>query len=831
MPNPAPSPSLFDVARIGRDLPFSAVTQQLYDVIRDCDAVVQAPPGTGKTTLVPPVVANALASEKVLVTAPRRIAVRAAARRLAQLSGTTLGEEVGYTVRGDSKTSAKTVVEFVTPGVALRRLLRDGDLPGIGAIILDEVHERGIDTDMVLAFVRELREIRDDLRVVAMSATVDADRFARLLSLSDAPVPIVAAEAVTHPLDIRYSPAQTRLGPRGVTDEFIDHAANCAVGIVDEAEGDILVFMPGVREVEKCAESCVNLLAHTSTTAEVLTLHGRQSGREQDAVLAGHTAGARRIIVSTSVAESSLTVPGVRAVVDGCLSRGPRLDLARGFSGLVTTSCARSSADQRAGRAGREGPGIVVRCISSGEYSSFPAWPAPEIVVADLTQAILDAAAWGTPGAQGLPLLDTPPTSHVDAAMRTLHGLGAVSSGNVTHGTITDLGRVLATFPTNPRIARALLVATELFPRHAKAIAEAAAALSEGSDAHRLQKLARNNGGHVDSTLRAAADNLTITAAQIPGLVTALAWPDFIGRRRSNGEEYLFTGGTAASSAGFNSEWIAADQVTRAESRSAGRAGAIIRNGEPITAEIATFAAASLHSSTTETSVDTTAKVPTLRAREKELLGAIVLRSQPTTPTDAEITWRNWLSADPTRINQLAWADDARSLRRRLALLYDDRSHPWPDVSDDGLVDNLDMLFGADLNNAQLPTIDAQRLRAILPWPEATHLDDLVPERIEVPSGSKIKVDYSQTPDAPPILAVKLQECFGLAETPQILEKPVTMHLLSPAGRPLAVTQDLESFWNGAYAQVRSEMRGRYPKHPWPENPWEALPTARTKRR
>ena len=798
----------FNLQNISAGLPFASQLASLADAVRDHDVVVQAPPGTGKTTLVPPAVANTLGG-RIVVTAPRRVAVRSAARRLAQLSGTKLGGEVGYSVRGDAKVSHATRVEFVTPGVLLRRLLRDGDVDA-SAVLIDEVHERGLDTDLVLAMVRDLRDIRDDLRLVAMSATVDAPKFAALLGGST-PAPIVAAEAAIHPLDIRYSPFPQRLDARGVTDDFLQHVAAQTRTMVEEAAGDVLVFLPGIREVERCAGYIAD-----ASDATVLTLHGQQSSEEQDRVFRRQADG-RCVIVSTAIAESSVTVPGVRAVVDACLTRGPRLDIARGFSGLVTSSCAQSSANQRAGRAGREGPGIVVRCVSQSEFASFPAWPAPEIEVADLTQALLDAAAWGTPGMQGLKLLDAPPPHHTEAANRILAGLGAVDET----GDITELGRTLATLPVHPRMGRALLTATAMMPEHAGAVARAVEKLT---DARGLAKQVRR----IELDTEAPANLLS---SDIPALVTALAWPDFIGRRRSvNSDEYLFTGGSAAELARGSDlhghEWIAAADISRL---SHGRA--LIRDGEAIDMEIAMLAAGHL------VRTETTARVEQgrVRARERDLLGAIELSSRQVSPTPEQCIAANsaWLAG--TLADASPNLDrDTEQLRRRMAFLHTHRGAPWPDVSPAGLAAQAELLFAGELDRPTPPTLDAEHLRRLLPWPEATDFDRLVPERLEVPSGSKIRLEYPEDPtdeEAQIVLAVKLQECFGLAETPQVLEKPVTMHLLSPAQRPLAVTGDLESFWNGAYAQVRSEMRGRYPKHPWPENPWEEQATARTKRR
>lgn len=795
----------FNLPNIGAGLPFASKLSSLHDAVCNSDVVVQAPPGTGKTTLVPPTVANALGS-KIVVTAPRRVAVRSAARRLAQLSGTKLGQEVGYTVRGDSKVSAATHVEFVTPGVLLRRLLRDGDVDA-SAVLLDEVHERGLDTDLVLAMVRDLRDIRDDLRIVAMSATVDAPKFAALLG-GEEPAPIVAAEAQIHPLDIRYSPFPQRLDARGVTDDFLRHVAAQATSLLGESAGDVLVFLPGVREVERCAGYIAD-----QAEAEVLTLHGQQSAEEQDRVFR-RQARTRRVIVSTSIAESSVTVPGVRAVVDACLSRGPRLDVARGFSGLVTSSCAQSSANQRAGRAGREGPGIVVRCVSQSEFSSFPSWPAPEIEIADLTQAMLDAAAWGTPGMQGLKLLDAPPAHHAEAANRILAGLGAIDDG----GDITKLGRTLATLPVHPRMGRALLTATVMLPEHAGAVAKAVEKLT---DARGLARLVRK------AYIETDVERVDLVPSDIPALVTALAWPDFIGRRRNaNSEEYLFTGGTAAELArGLDlrgHEWIAASDISRL---SHGRA--LVRAGETIDLEIAMLAAG--HLARTETSAQV--ESGRVRARERDMLGAIELASRQVSPTPEQCIAANsaWLADADLNLDR-----DTENLRRRMAFLHTHRGDPWPDVSPAGLAAQADVLFAGELDSPTPPKLDAEHLRRLLPWPAAADFDSLVPERLEVPSGSKIRLEYPEDPTDPEaqiVLAVKLQECFGMAETPQVLEKPVTMHLLSPAQRPLAVTGDLESFWNGAYSQVRSEIRGRYPKHPWPENPWEEQATARTKRR
>lgn len=843
------SPTVFPLERIGVGLPFAVAADELADALAARGlAVIQAPPGTGKTTVAPPVVADALAATgalddgaRVVVTAPRRVAVRAAARRLAHLAGVRLGAEVGYAVRGDVRLSDATVVEFCTPGVLLRRLLADAELPGVAAVILDEVHERNLDTDLLVGMLRDLRDLREDLALVAMSATVDAARFARLLGDDAGPAPIVDVAGVLHPVDIRYAPVPgPRLGAHGVEFAFLDHVADRALGLSAEladrglADGDLLVFLPGVREVD-------HVIAHLRDTAhtagapiEALPLHGRLTNKEQDRVVAGRDRipGHRRIIVATSIAESSLTVPGVRGVVDACLARGPRLDLARGMSGLVTTSCARASAEQRAGRAGRLGPGIAIRCISEAEWSGLDAWPSPEIAVADLSSAALNLAVWGTPGGEGLRLPDAPPAAHLSAATATLHALGAVDDS----GAVTDVGRDLAALPVDPRLGRALLAATPLVG--ARTAAEAVAVLADdprgdvtctrpsptaAREADRLERLVRGRAGE-SAGASSSVNALALTAA--------LAWPDRIARRR--GEEALTVAGTAAviprEFAG--AEWLAIVDVTRAPGRSGGRAGAVIRAAAPIDEELAHLAAAGALTESREVRFTGALGSGRVTARRVERLGAIVLGEHPEKPTpdDCRSAVLAAVAADPA---VLVLDDAASDLRSRLALMHRAVGDPWPAVDAAALAERAEELLMGSLDRPNPGRVGVDQLRRLLPWPEAARLDELAPERLQVASGNRHRLEYPDPgSDAPPVLAVKLQECFGMTETPTVADGavPVLLHLLSPAGRPLAVTSDLPGFWDGAYAQVRSEMRGRYPKHPWPENPWAATATAKTTR-
>ncbi|WP_448851841.1 ATP-dependent helicase HrpB [Corynebacterium sp. 335C] len=851
----------FDIAAIGAGLPFAAAAADLAAAVEGTGlAVIQAPPGTGKTTVAPPVVAAAVAARaaagagepgRVVVTAPRRVAVRAAARRLAQLAGVRLGEEVGYAVRGDARVSERTLVEFCTPGVLLRRLLRDAELPGVAAVVLDEVHERNLDTDLALGMLRDLRDLREDLVLAAMSATVDAPRFARLLGDDAAPAPVVDVPSVLHPLEIRHRPAPgPRLGARGVEPAFLDHVAAQAADLSAELAagdgGDVLVFVPGVREVDHVAAAA---RARAHGAAEVLPLHGRLEAADQDRVVAGRdrTPGVPRIIVSTAVAESSLTVPGVRGVVDACLARGPRLDAARGMSGLVTTSCAKSSADQRAGRAARLGPGVAVRCIAEGEWAGLDAWPAPEIAVADLTPAALDLAAWGTPGGEGLRLPDAPPARHLAAAHATLRALGALDDGDQ----VTDLGRRLASLPVDPRLGRALLAAAPVVG--ARAAADAVALLGDEprgdvtrarptgparSEADRLRRLLERAGG--DGGAGGEGSDGPAGGHPSPGvapvaLVAALAWPDRIARRRADGsDEYLTVAGTAATAPAElrGHEWLAVAEVSRAAGRAAGRAGAVVRAAAPVDRDVAEWAAAPALREDRDVRFTGRLGSGRVTARRVERLGAIELGSHPLRPEGADCR-DAVLAAIAADREVVTLTDDARALTRRLALLHRTLGDPWPDVSADALAARAEELLMGALDRPDPGPVDVDRLRAILPWPEAGRLDELAPERIAVASGNSHRVEYPEPgADGPPVLAVKLQECFGMAETPAVAggAEPVLMHLLSPAGRPLAVTADLPGFWDGAYAQVRAEMRGRYPKHPWPEDPWAAPATARTSR-
>ncbi len=775
-----PRPRMFDLEAIGAGLPVAATINTLPDT---GNVVVQAPPGTGKTTLVPPALANQAARSgggKVLVTAPRRVAVRAAANRLQDLSG----QQIGYSMRGAHR--AGRDVEFMTPGVLLRRLLKDPGLDGVAAVAIDEVHERQLDSDLVLGMCLELAQLREDFRVIAMSATVDAERFADLLD-----APIHTTEAVTHPVETHYCPAAGRAAG---TREFYAHVADVARRAFESEQahggGSVLVFVPGVREVQQVTGA----LEAGGITA--LPLHGQQDNRDQDAAL---YAPGPRVVVATSIAESSLTVPGVRAVVDAGLARTPRRDAQRGMSGLVTVSASRSSADQRAGRAGREAPGTVYRCYSQDDYLHFPAHIPPEILSADLTQAALFLRCWGA--GPDFPLLDAPPATALADAHRVLDSLGATG----------QRAAELAALPTDPRAGAALL-------RYGSQAAGTIAALD---DARGDVARARPPRREVERLARLVPDH----GPAEPGPVVAAAFPEQVARLQdtAGGHDYLLASGTRArlpEGTGLSgAPWLAISDVSLSQA-----GNAIIRAAARIDEPDALGAIGVQEE--TRAFLDG-GKVRGLRVKSA---GAIVLTETPVQVRGADAAAALAAGVRERGLGMFTFSDKAQNLRDRLRHLHAAYGAPWPDLDGGGL--DPETWLGPELRAIADGTPAAKvdmypALQRLLPWPEAARLDELAPQRLPVPSGRDARIDWSGDR---PVVAIKLQECFGLAESPEYCGHRVQFHLLSPAGRPLAVTDDLASFWAGPYAQVRSEMRGRYPKHPWPEDPWTAPATARTKR-
>ncbi|WUW24722.1 ATP-dependent helicase HrpB [Streptomyces sp. NBC_01463] len=801
-------------------------------------AVLCAPPGTGKTTLVPLVLAGLTGDgpvRRVVVAEPRRIAARAAARRMAWLLGERPGERVGFTVRGERVVGPRTVVEVVTTGVLLQRLQRDQELAGVDAVIIDECHERHLDADTVAAFLLDVREaIRPDLRLVAASATTDAQGWARLLG--DAPV--VEAQGVSHPVEVVWAPPLRPVRPphgMRVDPALLGHVAAVVRRALAERDGDVLCFLPGVGEIGRVAGQL------SGVAAEVLQVHGRAPAAVQDAVLAGSPEG-RRVVLATSVAESSLTVPGVRTVVDSGLAREPRTDHARGLSALTTVRASQAAGRQRAGRAGREAPGTVYRCWEQAEDGRLARFPSPEIKVADLAAFALQAACWGDPDATGLALLDAPPAGAMGAAREVLTAVGAVEAD----GRVTGRGVRMSRLGLHPRLARALLDgAAEVGGRRA---AEVVALLSEepprdyGDDLAAALRTARlGKDGYaarwrqevrrLSSSLKDAGHGGPGPDDAAVGLVAALAFPERVARARGEGA-FLMASGTGAElrdgSRLRSAPWLA---VAVAD-RPAHAASAQVRLAAVIDEDTARLAAGHLRFAGEEVRWDGRDVV----ARRVERLGAVELATRPLKRPDPALV-REALVEGLRRegLGLLRWSRDTGQLRERLAFLHRELGAPWPDVSDEALLDRTEPWLEPELSRARrrsdLAGIDAgQALRRLLPWAtgEAARLDELAPERIEVPSGSRIRVEYG---GPQPVLAVKLQELFGLQETPRVAGVPVLVHLLSPAGRPAAVTADLASFWREGYKAVRAELRGRYPRHPWPEDPTTVAATRFTKAR
>lgn len=881
------------------DLPVRAALDEITTTLAARgSAVLVAPPGTGKTTLVPLALAD-LDGGRVLVAEPRRLAARAAAARMASLLGEPVGERVGYSVRGDSRTSARTRIEVVTSGLLLRRLAADPELAGVGTVLLDECHERHLDADLLLALLLDARDgLRPDLRLLATSATVATGRLAGLLG--DAPV--LRVEARTFPVEVHHEAPL-----RG---ERIEGTVARAVRAALDG-GDVLAFLPGVAEIRRTAG------ALSGIDADVLPLHGRLPAAEQDAAL--RPGPRRRVVLATAVAESSLTVPGVRAVVDAGLARTPRVDHRRGLAGLVTVRVSDAVAEQRAGRAGREAPGRVYRCWPAGEL--LPRFPEPEIHTADLTRLALDLACWGTPDGSGLRWWDAPPEGPLRAGQEVLRALGAVSAT----GAVTERGRRMAGLGLHPRLARALLDGADLVG--ARTAAEVVALLDDdtlGSGVDADTELSRLRAGSAPGTGRWRTEATRLrrlvtrpkiatsrtpspspgrsraddhdhepdgervteiaasrtptpspgphrtadhdhspgptakigdgrTPAPAPGrprttgrdhaaLVVALAHPERLARRRDTaaapstpgrerGALYLMAGGTAVAlppgSPLAAAQWLAVAVADRAP----GAENGTVRLAAVADRELAELAAPALLVEEDEVAWargDVT-------ARHVRRLGAIVLeerRLDRPDPARLRAALLDGLRAEG--LGLLRWTDGARRLRDRLATLHRVLGEPWPDVSDGALLADPDPwwagAFTRARSRADLGRIDAAPvLRATLDRRHTAAIDELAPERMTVPTGSQVTLDWSGDQ---PVLAVKLQECFGWTATPTVAggRLPVVLHLLSPAGRPLAVTADLASFWTTAYPQVRGEMRGRYPKHPWPEDPLTATPTRRVSR-
>lgn len=783
-------------------------------------AVLQAPPGAGKTTRVPLALLDQpwLGSGKIVMLEPRRIAARAAAGHMASLLGEKAGDTVGYRIRMDRKVSPSTRIEVVTEGILTRMLQDDPALEGVGAVIFDEFHERSLNADLGLALALETAELRDDLRLLVMSATLDGGPVARLLG--DAPV--VTSEGRAWPVETHHRPPR----PGEAIEDAVARAVRDALA---EETGSLLVFLPGAREIRRVQAK----LAGIGDGVAVAPFYGDLPGAAQDQAIRPAPAGTRKVVLATNIAETSLTIEGVRVVIDSGLARAPRFDPRTGMSRLETVTIARAAADQRRGRAGRTEPGVCWRLWARAGEGAMAPFDPPEILVADLAPLALELALWG--GGE-LAWLDPPPAAALAQARALLADLGAIDGD----GRPTAHGKQMARLPLHPRLAHMVLRA------RAEGVGGTAAELaailegrrpSSDADLRASLEMLHRGGDPAVARLREAARDIARRfdlkgGGGDAGALLALAYPDRVARRRPGGRgSFLLANGRGAVLR--DSDPLAsAEYLAIAETDDAGREARIL-------------AAAPLDEATLEAVlgdriawVETVAWDPSeqaVAARRQRRLGAMVLAdSALPNPDPAAVATTLLEGVRRLGLDALPWRDGAVALRRRVGFARALEGEAWPDWSDAALMETLEQWLGPHLSGLRrrgdLDRLDLAQILA-LDWEQQRALDALAPTTIPIPSGRRAALDYADP--AQPVLAVKLQEMFGQAETPRVGggRVPVAIHLLSPAGRPLQVTRDLAGFWAGSYAEVRKDMRGRYPRHPWPDDPLAAPATARAKPR
>ena len=819
------------------NLPIQEALPDLLAALADhSSAVLQAPPGAGKTTLVPLALLDQpwLGNQRIIMLEPRRLAARAAARRMADLLGEQVGETVGYRIRQDSRIGPSTRIEVVTEGILTRMIQDDPELSGIGAILFDEFHERSLPADLGLALALEIQTgLRDDLRLLVMSATLDGERVAAMLGGA----PIITSEGRAFPVEIRWL---ERPEPR----KFEAAMASSILRALDETgSGDLLAFLPGQGEIRRVERQ----LADLGCPALILPLFGDLPAGEQDRALLP-VPGKRKVVISTAIAETSLTIEGVAIVVDGGQMRVPRFDPNGGMTRLVTLPVAKASAEQRRGRAGRLGPGVCYRLWSEAEHRALPPYAAPEILEADLAPLALDLARWGTRDPNALPWLDPPPAAAYSQAMTLLGELDAVENGR-----ITPHGKAMASLPVHPRLAHMMIKGRELgLGGLACAIA---ALLSErdilrgARDADLRRRIEVILGVHDRDADRGAIMRVRELTRQLrrqlsvpeadralndAGLLLAFAYPDRVAQRRpGDGRSFRLANGRGAFFP--EPEAISGSPYLAVADLDGERKEARIFLAAPLDrADLEEHFAAHI---IRQDSVVWDKREQAVLARRQTRFGALALEESKLDNPPAELVAAAQLQAiADLGLAALPWSDAAHHLRRRIAFLRRHQPDQWPDLSDAHLLESLEEWLGPYLSGmsrvAHWQKLDlAAILRDSLAWEQRQALDRQAPTHIEVPSGSRIPIDYEN--DEQPVLAVRLQEMFGLAETPSLLDGrvPLLLHLLSPARRPLQVTRDLAGFWSGSYKAVKADMKGQYPKHYWPDNPLEAEPTARAKPR
>jgi ATP-dependent helicase HrpB len=798
------------------------------------NAVLVAPPGAGKTTRVPLALLDEAwtSAGRIIVLEPRRLAARAAAARMAATLGEPVGATVGLRVRLESRISARTRIEVVTEGVFARMILDDPGLTGIAAILFDEFHERSLDADQGLAFALDAQAgLREDLRILPMSATIDGARVAGLLGGA----PVIESAGRAFPVTTHY------LGrdPRQRLEEAIGEAVMRALRA---EKGSVLVFLPGQGEITRVAR----LLGEKNLGADVdiAPLYGALEARDQDRAVAPAAAGRRKVVLATSIAETSLTIEGVRVVVDSGLARVPRYEPDLGLTRLETVRVSRASADQRRGRAGRTEPGSCYRLWEEAATGAFEAFAKPEILAADLSPLLLDCAAWGVADPLSLSWLDPPPKPALTEARSLLVAIEALDED----GRLTDMGRRLSTLALPPRLARMVVAAEE--SGEAMLAAEIAAVMSErglggdGTDlVERIERFRRDRGGRAQDMRRLARGWIRSVSGQASetdparaGAVLALAFPDRVAVARGQTGSFTMENGRAAR---LEPHDRLAREPFLAIAEIAGSAGASrILLAAPIGLEDIDR----LHGVSETVAVGYDPATSSLKARALRRYRRLVLQ-ETTAPlnldTEAALMLARGIAQGGVAhggIDRLPWSRAQRQLRDRVAFLRASGSPGWPDLSDQALAASAQEWLAPVLEGVRgLSAITPDRLddalSALLPWSERRRLDAEAPSFFEAPTGSNLAIDYEA--EGGPAISVRVQELFGLAKHPAVAggRVPLTINLLSPAHRPVQVTKDLPGFWRGSYAAVRVEMKGRYPRHPWPEDPAAALPTTRVKPR
>lgn len=837
-------------------LPIDDILPRIVATLHDSSSlVVMAPPGAGKTTRVPLAFLNTPfpGNLRIVMLEPRRLAAANAARWMAASLGEEVGRTVGYTIRFDRRVSSETRIEVVTEGVLTRRLQSDPFLEGVRMVIFDEFHERSLHADTALALCLDVQKgLRDDLKIIVMSATLDCSPVAGLLG----GVPVIVAEGKSFPVDVRYLPAAEEGDSALVAARFLKKA-------IAETVGDILVFLPGGGEIRRCRK----LLDEEGWAKHLLVcpLYGDLPFAEQErAIMPGDR---RKVVLATNIAETSLTIEGVRTVIDTGWSRQLRYEPATGLNRLVTVRLSAASAAQRAGRAGRLGPGICYRLWTDHVQRSLVPFTPPEILTTELSSLALDLALWGVAEASSLRWLDPPPVPALNEGQRLLTRLGALDAG----GGLTSYGKAMASLPVHPRLARMLLFARDRgygplacdlaallgerdIIRGAMPVQKKVATDSDLVDRVEALMFWRANqrrddrGDGIDPAACRIVERMAthlrrlmgVKSVQVPltagivGLLLAHAYPDRIARQREPGSDrYLLESGQGCQLSPRTSlhdrQFLVAVQM-----EGSGQADGLIHLASAVSPDMlrTEFADAVIW----QRVVEWDRQQGRVTAREEERYGSLVLNSRPVSPTKDEI--RGEVIRGVIRGPGLAafnWTRESEQFRARVGFIA--RCLPgeeWPDLSDAVLLATLDQWLGPALTGlrslSDLGAVDLlQSLKALLSWQQARRLDEGAPTHLVVPSGSRIALHYPA--EGPPVLAVKLQELFGLAETPTVAwgRMPVVLHLLSPARRPVQVTQDLKGFWNSVYPEVKKELKGRYPKHPWPDDPWRAVPTRKTK--